>query len=243
MQKLIDVELDKIVVEEEIRKTFDEVAISELSSSIERHSVLQPITVEPREDGSYTLLIGGRRLIASRRAGLKTIRALVLDTPLKPNEALEAKLVENLHREDLDPFDEAEAYLTLREMGYSVSAVAKRVGKPRYYVSKRMRLLRLHPMLRETVRRRTLTPGHGHALLRLEDAEQQLALAEEIAREKLSVMDTRRRVREIQGREFEWRLVPLRISKKEFKALQRMASDGDVKRLILETIRGLIQKI
>jgi len=92
---------------------------------------------------------------------------------------LETRLIENLHREDIDPLDEAEAYEALREMGISVSAIARRVGKSRPYVSKRLRFLRFHPRLREAVRWGTLTPGHCQALLRLEP-EQQLSLAEQV---------------------------------------------------------------
>ena len=201
MPKLVNLKLDEITVGEGIRKTIDQDSIQELSASLERHGVLQPVLVQPRE-GRYELLIGVRRLLATRHAGLETIPALVLDEALKPEEAIEARLIENLQREDLDPLDEAEAYLALREMGYSLAAIGRRLGKSRPYVSTRVRLLKLHPALREAVRRRTLTPDHAHALLRLEDPEQQQALAEEVQAEGLSVHETRQRVRELLGKEF-----------------------------------------
>jgi len=145
-------DLDSILVEEGVRKTpGDERSLEELASSIARHGVLQPVLVEPTEEGKYRLLIGERRLKAAAKAGLKTVPAIVLDEPLRPDEALEARLVENLQREGLDPLDEAEAYAALREMGVKVSAIARRVGKSRPYVSKRMRLLRLHPAVRKDV--------------------------------------------------------------------------------------------
>jgi len=103
-----------------------------------------------------------------------------LDEVLKPEEAIEAHLIENLQREGLDPLDEAEAYLALKEMGYSLAAIGRKLGKSRPYVSTRVRLLKLHPKLREAVRHRTLTPDHAHALLRLKDPKQQMALAEQI---------------------------------------------------------------
>jgi ParB family chromosome partitioning protein len=109
---------------------------------------------------------------------------------LKPEEAIEARLIENLQRENLDPLDEAEAYLALREMGYSLAAIGRRLGKSRPYVSTRVRLLRLHPKLREAVKRRMLTSDHAHALLRLDGPKQQLALAEQIQAEGLSVHET-----------------------------------------------------
>lgn len=173
-------------------------------------------------------------------AGLETVPVHVLDEALKPDEALEARLVENLHREGLDPLDEAEAYLALRNMDYTVAAIGRRVGKPRYYVSKRLSLLRLHPKLREAVRHRTLTPGHGRTLLRLEP-EQQLTLADEVQAEGLSVKETRKRVRQMLGKPLPWRLVPVRLSLEAYEALQKIAPEGDVKRLIQETIQKLIQ--
>jgi ParB family chromosome partitioning protein len=186
-------------------------------------------------------LIGARRLMAAKQAGLETIPALVLEEALKPEEALEARLIENLQREDLDPLDEAEAYMALREMGYSLTAVGRRLGKSRPYVSQRVKLLRLHPELREAVRHRTLTPDHAHALMRLKNTEQQLTLAQEAQAKGLSVHETRQRVRELLGKEFKWRLVPVRISPETYEALQKIAPEGNVKRLIQETIQKLVQ--
>ena len=87
-----------------------------------------------------------------------------------------------------------------------------------------------------------ITPDHAHALMRVEDPEQQLALAEEVQAEGLSVHETRQRVRQMLGKEFKWRLVPVRLSLDVYEALQRMAPRGDVKRLIQETVEKLIQK-
>jgi len=224
------------------RYTFEEEkSLEELAASIARHGMLQPILVEPtEEEGRYRLLVGERRLRADKMAGLETVPVHVLEEPLKPDEALEAKLVENLHREGLDPLDEAEAYAALRETGMKVAAIAKRVGKSRQYVSKRMRLLRLHPKVRETVRSRTITTGHGQTLLRLEP-EQQLSLLEDVQARNLTEKETRQRVREILGKPLPWRLVPVRLSIENFEALQKIAPEGDVKRLIQETIEKLIQ--
>ena len=240
MVRLSQVAVDQIIVEDSIRKTFDEYSIKELASSIERRGILQPITVEPRPDGTYTLLIGERRFRAAKRAGIDVVPAIIMDEKLKPDESLEARLIENLHRDRLDPIDEAEAYQQLIDMDYNVSEVARRVGKSRYYVSKRLRLLKLHPELRERVRHRTLTPGHAHALLRLEP-EPQLALAEEIVARGLSEKQTRERVREILGKKLSWRLIPVRLSLEEFAALEKVAPNGDVEALLRETVRKLIQ--
>jgi len=234
-------DLDSVVLGEGLRKTpGDEASLRELADSIARHGVLQPILVEPAGEGKYRLLIGERRFRAARMAGVDRVPAIILDGPLGPEETLETRLIENLHREEIDPLDEAEAYEALREMGVTVSAIARRVGKSRPYVSKRLRLLRLHPRLREAVRRGTLTPGHCQALLRLEP-EQQLSLAEQVMAENLSVRETRQRVREILGKPLRWQLIPIRLDLETFEALKRIAPEGDVKKLIEEAIGRLLK--
>lgn len=102
-------------------------------------------------------------------------------------------------------------------------------------------MLKLHPSLREAVRRRTIAADHAHALLRLEDSEQELALAEEVQAEDLSVHETRQRIRELLGKEFKWLLAPVCLSIETHEALQRIAPEGDVKRLVQETIEKLVQ--
>ena len=179
--------------------------------------------------------------MAARRAGLETVPVLVLEEALKPEEAIEARLIENLQREDLDPLDEAEAYQALKEMGYSLTAIGRRLGKSRPYVSQRVKLLRLHPKLREAVRHGALTPDHAHTLMRLKEPEQQLALAQKVQAEGLSVHETRQRVRQMLGKEIKWRLVPVRLNPETYEALQKIAPEGDVKRLIQETIKKLVQ--
>lgn len=91
------------------------------------------------------------------------------------------------------------------------------------------------------MRHRTLMPGHAQALLRLEP-EQQITLAQEVIEKGLSEKETREKVRELLGRELSWRLIPIRLSLKEYKALERMAPEGDVERLIREAIEMLMRK-
>jgi ParB family chromosome partitioning protein len=161
--------------------------------------------------------------------------------PLKPEEAIEARLIENLHREGLDPLDGAEAYQALQELGYSLAEIGRRLGKSRPYVSQRVKLLRLHPKLREAVRSGKITQDHVHALMMLKDTEKQLTLAKEAQEKGLSVHETRQRVREMLGKKFNWQLIPIRLDLETFEALKRMAPNGDVKRLIRETIEKLIK--
>jgi ParB family chromosome partitioning protein len=143
------------------------------------HGVLQPLVVELGVEGRYSLQIGIRRFAATKMAGMEKVPAIILDGSLGAEDSLTMRLVENIHRENLDPIDEAKAYLVLREMGVKVSEIAKRVGKERTYVSPSMRLLRLHPKVREAVRQRSIPREHALALLRLEP-EQHLELAREV---------------------------------------------------------------
>ena len=170
--RLEELNIDQIDVLKGTRQIVEERPLEELAASIAKHGVLQPIVVEPGNEGRYKLQIGSRRLSAARMAGLETVPALVLDRPLGPEESLEVQLVENLHREDLDPIDEAEAYAALREMDAKVSEIARRVGKSRPYVSHAMRLLRLHPKVRAAVRQRAIDREHALTLLRLESVKE-----------------------------------------------------------------------
>ena len=152
------------------------------------------------------------------------------------------RLVENIHREDLDPIDEAEAYAALKGMGVKVSDIAHRVGKGRTYVSHSMRLLRLHPKVREAIRQQKIPREHALALLRLEPY-QQIALAEEVMEKGLTTPETRDRVRMLLGKELKWRLVPIRIEPAVYDRLTQIAPDGDVAQLLKQAVENLLQGI
>lgn len=239
MVRLEDLEIGMIDVEEGIRHTLDKEPLDELAASIKMHGILQPLVVEPGAEGRYKLQIGKRRMAAAKMVGLEKVPALVLEGPLNPEDSLSMRLVENLHRENLDPLDEAEAYSTLRKMGTKVSAIARLVGKERTYVSHSMRLLGLHPSVRESVRQNELPREHALALLRLEP-NQQIALAEEVMEKGLTMIETRDRVRGILGKELKWRLVPIRIEPAVYDRLVQIAPDGDVGELLKQTVERLL---
>ncbi|MBU0777622.1 ParB/RepB/Spo0J family partition protein, partial [Patescibacteria group bacterium] len=135
MVRFENLSIETIDVEAGIRQTLEKEPLDELAASIALHGVLQPLVVEQGEEGRYSLQIGKRRLAASKLAGLDKVPAIILDGPLGSEESLAMRLVENIHRENLDPIDEAEAYSALREMGVKVSDIARQVGKDRTYVS------------------------------------------------------------------------------------------------------------
>jgi len=237
-----NLDIEAIDVEEGIRHTIDKEPLDELVASIKLHGILQPIVVESGKEGRYKLHIGSRRVAAARTIGLEKVPAVVLDDQLEAEKSIAIMLVENLHREDLDSIDEAEAYATLKDMGTKVSAIARLVGMERTYVSHSLRLLRLHPKVREAVRQHTIPREHALALLRLE-YEQQLSLAEEVMEKGLTMVETRDRVRGLLRKELKWRLVPIRIEPEVYDRLVTIAPEGDVSKLLKQAVENLLQGI
>ena len=242
MTRLEYLNIETINTEEGIRQIIDKKPLDELVTSIRQHGILQPIVVETVANGKYKLQIGSRRLAAARIIGLEKVPALVLDDRLEEEKSIAVMLVENLHREDIDPIDEAEAFAKLKDMGTKVSAIARLVGKERTYVSHALRLLRLHPKVREAVREGTISREHALALLRLEP-EQQVILAEEVKEKGLTMVETRDKVRGLLGKELKWRLVPLRIKPTIYDELAKIAPDGDVSELLKQAVEKLISEM
>jgi ParB family transcriptional regulator, chromosome partitioning protein len=158
------------------RRYFDQDALEGLAASIGERSVLQPVLVRPVENGRYQLVVGERRWRAAKLAGLETIPALV--SPYDDGAALEAGLIENMAREDLNPVEEARACATLvRDLGLTLEQVGQRVGRSRSAVSNLMRLLDLSAEILELLERGELSEGHGRALLTARDRESHRELA------------------------------------------------------------------
>jgi ParB family chromosome partitioning protein len=180
------------------RQMFDEATISDLSASITELGVLQPLLV--REVGSgYELIAGERRLRAAREAKLETVPVLVVDT----DEAgsLERALVENVHREDLDPLEEAAAYRQLLdETGMRQDHMAERLGKSPQALSNSLRLLELPTSIQRMVHERRITEGHARALLGLQGHPLQERAAQSVVADGMSVRATEALVRRYRER-------------------------------------------
>src|SRR6185369_14973038 len=174
------------------RTEFDESSLEDLAESIRAQGVIQPLVVSPDADGLYTIVAGERRWRASRRAGLESV-PVVVRAVADDRELLELALVENLQRSDLNPLEEAEAYLALQEkFSLSQEEIAARVGKARTTVTNALRLLRLPEEVREMLRGGQLTAGQARPLLGLSTPEEQVVLAERAVREGLSARDLER---------------------------------------------------
>jgi ParB family transcriptional regulator, chromosome partitioning protein len=168
------------------RTVFDEESLAELVFSIREIGLLQPIVVRRASDDAYELIAGERRLRASKEAGLASIPAIIRDTD---DEAmLRDALLENLHRADLNPLEEAAAYQQLlSDFGCTQDELARRIGRSRPQVSNTLRLLRLPPDVQRRVAAGVLSAGHARALLSLDDHAAMEVLATRIVAEGLSV--------------------------------------------------------
>ena len=160
---------------EQPRRSFDETALNELAQSVQAMGVLQPIIVAPGEDGRYTIIAGERRFRASRLAGLSEIPAIVRDWDTQTR--LEAALVENLQRDDLNPVEEAMGVRKLMDdAGLTQEQVSQRIGKSRPAVANLLRLLMLPEAVLELLRTGKLSAGHARALVTV-DRKRKIQLA------------------------------------------------------------------
>jgi ParB family chromosome partitioning protein len=175
------------------RQAFEEEALGALARSIQEVGVLQPIVVR-RLNGGYELVAGERRLRAARLAGLATVPAVVRTTD--DTESLREALIENIHRQDLSPLEQAAAFQELQDdLGVTQEELAERLGHSRSHVANTIRLLNLPADVQRLVAEGSLSAGHARALLSLEDSDAQTTLGLRIAAEGLSVRQTEELVR------------------------------------------------
>jgi len=168
------------------REVFDEEALAELVSSVQLVGVLQPVVVRETEPGRYQLIMGERRWRACREAGVESIPAIIRETP--DDALLRDALLENLHRQQLNPLEEAAAYQQLlAEFGVTHEELAGRLGRSRSHVTNTIRLLQLPPGVQRRVAAGVLSAGHARALLGLDDPDVQEQLAARIVAEGMSV--------------------------------------------------------
>jgi ParB family chromosome partitioning protein len=187
-ERYAEVDIDEVVPNpQQPRLKFDPRSIDELAQSIRGSGVIQPILVVPEGD-TYKIIVGERRWRAANKAGLKKIPVLIRQIPLE--QQLELSLVENLHREDLNPLEIARVYRRLvEELGYTQEDIAARVGKDRTSVTNYLRLLNLPEVIQDYLAENKITMGHARALLALDNPDSQVALAKDIINRNLTVRD------------------------------------------------------
>jgi ParB family chromosome partitioning protein len=182
------------------RKIFKEENLDELAASIKQHGVLQPLVVIPAKDGTYQLIVGERRLRASKLAGLARVPAIVRDA-MTEQVQLELALIENIQRHNLDPIEEATAYKQLMDAyGMTQEQVAQKMGKNRTTVANTLRLLNLPLKIQRAIAEGVISEGHGRAILGVVGMEKQLALFDLVVAETLTVRQVEEKAREIMQR-------------------------------------------
>ena len=181
-----EIDLEKITAGRyQPRQEFDDVKIHELADSIKKHGVLSPILVREVGLDKFEVIAGERRVRASKIAGLKTIPSLV--NQKEDQEALEAALIENLQREDLNPVEEARGYDRLkREFELTQDEIAKATGKARSTIANSMRILSLSPKILDMISQGSLEKGHAKILSGLEATKSE-QIAELISQKRLTV--------------------------------------------------------
>jgi len=213
---------------EQPRKVFNEGPLKDLAASIKEKGVLQPVLVSRTKEGAYALIAGERRYRAAKLAGLKKIPAIVRKTT--SGDSLEVALIENIQRENLGPIETAEAFQRLiKEHNYTQETLAKKVGKERVTVTNYMRLLKLPDEIKALIDDGELSMGHARALLVIPDRAQQVALAERIIKEGMSV-----RLAEVLGK---------KEAPKQAKHKTKKKQDPHVRDLEEKLIRALGTKV
>lgn len=180
------------------RKEFDPVKLAELAESISTHGILQPILVKPGDSrGDYEIIAGERRYRAAQIARVESVRCIVM-TNVDGRKQLELSLIENLHRDDLNPIEKAVAYRELiEEFNLTQEEVGVRLGQDRSTVANMLRLLELPHDVQDFVSRGTLSMGHARAILGLPTHAQQRSLANRVIKNGLSVRDVEKIVASI----------------------------------------------
>lgn len=193
-EELVELDIDLLEVNEaQPRTRFDEKRLEELAESIKENGLVQPILVRRARGGKYQIIAGERRWRAAQRAGLLKIAAVVRE--VSDDKLLELALVENIARQELNPIEEAMAYQKLiSRYGLTQEQIARRVGKDRSSVTNILRLLKLPEEIQALVEDEKISMGHARALLPVEDEQYQMALAQRVIAEGLSVRDVERLV-------------------------------------------------
>ncbi|MCU7795829.1 MAG: ParB/RepB/Spo0J family partition protein [Candidatus Thiodiazotropha sp. (ex Semelilucina semeliformis)] len=212
------------------RREFDADTLHELAESIAAQGVIQPVIVRPVENGRYELIAGERRWRAAQQAGLDEIPVVVKE--VTEEAAMAMGLIENIQREDLNPLEEANALSRLlHEFGLTHQEVAKAVGKSRTTVTNLLRLLELNEEVKSLVESRRLEMGHARSLLGLK-GEIQTKTADQVVKQGLSVRETERLVRRLQGE-----------AESPKQARPPVAVDPDIRRLVNDLSEKLGAKV
>lgn len=217
VRKISEIPVDIIEVNpDQPRKNFDEEELLQLSDSIRKYGLIQPVIVRKNHEGKYILIAGERRLRASILAGLEKIPALIREADVRDSAIL--ALVENVQRENLGYMEEAQAYNNLiEEYGISQSELAERIGKKQSTISNKIRLLSLPEDIRDALVHNKLTERHARALLKLQENELRRYVVERVISHGLNVRQTEKLIEDIIEKQQEERRKKNKISYISYK--------------------------
>ena len=168
------------------RRDFDEKTLEQLSQSIKNKGVITPLTLRKKDDG-YEIIAGERRWRAANKANIRSVPAYIINIK-NDSEMMEVALIENIQREDLNAIEEAEGYALLNsKYGFSHEKIAKTIGKKRVTISNSLRLLKLPPEIRKSIRDGKISAGHGRAILQKKTINAMQAFWKKILDESMSV--------------------------------------------------------
>jgi len=229
----LEVEIEKITINPfQPRTDFNEAHLKELSDSIKQNGVIQPVTVKPaNEKGEYELISGERRLRAASMAGLTKIPVYIYRKADKEKALmLELALIENLQREDLNPMELSNAYQMFSdEFGYTQEQIAEKVSKQRSTVANFMRLQKLPPEIKMSLRKNEISEAHARMILRVDNVEAQIVLWKKILEESYTV------------RELDKITKQYIKHKKKIKSSSRKSVETDIERYYEEVSNTLIR--
>ncbi len=210
------INIDRVIPSEiQPRKFFNDTTINELAESIKKYGILNPIIVKP-ENGKFKIISGERRYRAAKIANLEEIPVIIKDD-LNEKTSFEISLIENIHREDLNPIDEAESYEKLiKEFNYTHQQIANLIGKDRTYVTNMLRLLNLTEFVKTQLINGNLTVGHCKVIVNFSEEEQN-KICELIIERKLSVREVENLVSKIKNKKDNKENVVKVLLFKEFK--------------------------
>jgi len=199
-EELREVDIDLIQPSpQQPRTRFSDERLEELAQSIQNNGVIQPVLLRSRSTG-FELIAGERRWLAARKAGLRKIPAIVREIP--DDRVLELALVENIQRQELNPIEEANAYLRLQQaLGITQEDLAQRLGKDRSSVTNCLRLLRLPPDLQLLVEEEKVSMGHARCLLGLDTPDSQRSWARKVIERRMSVRELERALQQARNLE------------------------------------------
>lgn len=226
-RSLVYLSPDKIIPNEaQPRKNFDEAALQSLCASIKQNGIIQPLCIRKSADGNYILISGERRLKAAKMAGLKRVPCIVSDADDRSAAVL--AIIENIQREDLTCFEEADSIFKLiSEWGLPRERVAEKLGMAQSTLSNKLRLLKLTPWQRERIVAARLTERHARALLRIDEDEKRDGVLLTVIAKGLNVSETEALISDT-----------LKDKKQEQNSKKRMAV-GDI-RLFANTISNAV---